>query len=296
MRKDDVLASKDYVTADDLIDKPLISSRRGMIQNEIFNWFGKNYDKLNIISTYNLVLNASVMVEEGLGYAFSLENLINVNDLNINLGETKKINIDYEEGCLVDFTFDYYPNYLIIDDNFNITPLASGIHSVKVVENNSKITKCFNVVVSSDLNINIKEKITIKDNIDLKNLSLSNNVTYDYDKTKLNIKDNIITPLDDGNYNLIINDIDNNIIINYQIEVIDNFVSVTDINLKLNEKTKLNFKFNDSKINYQIVYNKNDLEINLETLEIKALKKGLHALTIIDEYGFMTNILVNVTI
>ncbi len=80
MRKDDVLASKDYVTADDLIDKPLISSRRGMIQNEIFNWFGKNYDKLNIISTYNLVLNASVMVEEGLGYAFSLENLINVND------------------------------------------------------------------------------------------------------------------------------------------------------------------------------------------------------------------------
>ena len=36
MRKDDVLASKDYVTADDLIDKPLISSRRGMIQNEIF--------------------------------------------------------------------------------------------------------------------------------------------------------------------------------------------------------------------------------------------------------------------
>ena len=51
-----------------------------MIQNEIFNWFGKDYDKLNIISTYNLVLNAAVMVEEGLGYAFSLENLINVND------------------------------------------------------------------------------------------------------------------------------------------------------------------------------------------------------------------------
>ena len=242
------------------------------------------------INCGGLLIKVNLTIDDGLIEDF------NVNDLNINLGETKKINIDYEEGCLVDFTFDYYPYYLIIDDNFNITPLASGIHSVKVVENNSKITKCFNVVVSSDLNINIKEKITINDNIDLKNLSLSNNVTYDYDKTKLNIKDNIITPLDDGNYNLIINDIDNNIIINYQIEVIDNFVSVTDINLKLNEKTKLNFKFNDSKINYQIVYNKNDLEINLETLEIKALKKGLHALTIIDEYGFMTNILVNVTI
>ena len=40
MRKDDILASKDYVTAQDLINKPLISSRRSSVQNELFNWFG----------------------------------------------------------------------------------------------------------------------------------------------------------------------------------------------------------------------------------------------------------------
>lgn len=80
MRKDDILANKDHVTAEDLINKPLISSRRSSVQNEIFNWFGDEYDKLNIISTFNLILNAAVMVEEGLGYAFSFENLININE------------------------------------------------------------------------------------------------------------------------------------------------------------------------------------------------------------------------
>lgn len=80
MRKDDILASKDYVTSMDLIDKPLISSRRSSVQNEIFNWFGNEYDKLNIVSTFNLILNAAIMVEEGLGYAFSFENLININE------------------------------------------------------------------------------------------------------------------------------------------------------------------------------------------------------------------------
>ena len=80
MKKDDVLANKAYITADDLVGEPLISSKRTIVQNEIFNWFGKDYDKLNIISTYNLGLNVAIMVEEGLGYAFSLENLININD------------------------------------------------------------------------------------------------------------------------------------------------------------------------------------------------------------------------
>ena len=80
MKKDDVLANKAYITADDLVGEPLISSKRTIVQNEIFNWFGKDYDKLNIVSTYNLGLNVAIMVEEGLGYAFSLENLININD------------------------------------------------------------------------------------------------------------------------------------------------------------------------------------------------------------------------
>ena len=33
-------------------------------------------DKLNIMTTYNLLFNASLLVEEGVGYALTLDNII----------------------------------------------------------------------------------------------------------------------------------------------------------------------------------------------------------------------------
>ena len=48
-----------------------------MFKNEIANWFKESYDHLNIIATYNLIYNAAIMVEHGIGYAISLEKLIN---------------------------------------------------------------------------------------------------------------------------------------------------------------------------------------------------------------------------
>lgn len=37
---------------------------------------GGNYDNLNIVATYNLLYNASLMVEEGVGYALSIDRII----------------------------------------------------------------------------------------------------------------------------------------------------------------------------------------------------------------------------
>ena len=47
------------------------------MQKQMIRWFGKQYKSLNIIATYNLIYNAAIMVEEGLGYAFVLEHLVN---------------------------------------------------------------------------------------------------------------------------------------------------------------------------------------------------------------------------
>lgn len=80
MKKSDPLANKEYIIANDLINKPLINTKRVIVQNEIFNWFGESYDKLNIIATYNLIFNAAIMVEEGLGYAITIDKLINFNN------------------------------------------------------------------------------------------------------------------------------------------------------------------------------------------------------------------------
>lgn len=77
MRKDSPLASKDFIKADDLKTIPLICSDQTMVKNEISGWMNHDFDKLNIVAGYNLIYNASLLVEEGIGYALCLDKLIN---------------------------------------------------------------------------------------------------------------------------------------------------------------------------------------------------------------------------
>ena len=78
MRKDSDLAKKEFIEPEDLINIPLFSSRQYLVKNLISGWLGYDFEKLNIIGSYNLLYNASVMVEEGLGYALCLDKLINI--------------------------------------------------------------------------------------------------------------------------------------------------------------------------------------------------------------------------
>lgn len=78
MRKDSPLAQKDTVQPQDLMDKPLILSAQKADAWPMSNWFGQDISKLNVVATYNLVFNASLLVEEGLGYAVCFDKLINV--------------------------------------------------------------------------------------------------------------------------------------------------------------------------------------------------------------------------
>lgn len=61
------IANKDYVTPKDLIDIPIIMVKRDMVKNEIENWFGGYYKQLNIVATYNLLNNASVLAQNNVG-------------------------------------------------------------------------------------------------------------------------------------------------------------------------------------------------------------------------------------
>ena len=73
MKPDDALADKEYITKEDLLDKPLILPRRQNVQSEFANWFGKDFGKLHIAFTSNLGTNAGVMALHGLGYPVSIE-------------------------------------------------------------------------------------------------------------------------------------------------------------------------------------------------------------------------------
>lgn len=81
MRKDSPLSRKAAVTREDLKDLPLICSRQtlnsALSYNEFKDWFQQDFETLNIVATYNLLFNAALLVEEGLGYALTLDKLIN---------------------------------------------------------------------------------------------------------------------------------------------------------------------------------------------------------------------------
>ena len=82
MRRDSPLADKESIRAQDLENIPLIVSRQSMVHNELSGWGGRDFDKLNIVATYNLVYNASLMVDEGFGYALCLDRLVYSADNN----------------------------------------------------------------------------------------------------------------------------------------------------------------------------------------------------------------------
>ena len=63
------LAQKTFITPDDLINEPLIIAKRIAVQNELINWFNNSPEKLNIVATYNLILNAANMVKHQIGVA-----------------------------------------------------------------------------------------------------------------------------------------------------------------------------------------------------------------------------------
>ena len=81
MRKDSPLAQKNKITRADLLDLPLIMSRQVLVTkskgNDFIDWFGEDFDKLNIVTTFNLMYNAALMVKAGVGYAVSIDGIVN---------------------------------------------------------------------------------------------------------------------------------------------------------------------------------------------------------------------------
>ncbi|MCU6715405.1 LysR family transcriptional regulator [Megasphaera butyrica] len=84
MRKDSPMAAKESIRKEDLLDVPLICSRQVMTQrrteNEFADWFGDDFDRLHVVTTFNLVYNAAIMVEAGIGYAVTLDKLAHTSE------------------------------------------------------------------------------------------------------------------------------------------------------------------------------------------------------------------------
>lgn len=77
MRRDSPLVEKEFITPEDLWEKPLIISRQQKEGSALSIWLKQDFSKLNIVATYSLLYNGSLMVEEGIGYALCLNHIVN---------------------------------------------------------------------------------------------------------------------------------------------------------------------------------------------------------------------------
>ena len=62
------LAQKETIGKEDLLSLPLILPRREIVQEEIAGWFGVTRSQLNLFAGHNLINNAALLAEAGLGY------------------------------------------------------------------------------------------------------------------------------------------------------------------------------------------------------------------------------------
>ena len=77
MRKDSPLAAKDSVTPKDIADLPLIVPSQNYSSSRTKALFADHFPTPHIVASYNLIYNAGLMVDAGMGYALCIDNLIN---------------------------------------------------------------------------------------------------------------------------------------------------------------------------------------------------------------------------
>lgn len=84
MRRDAPLAALESVSVEDIKGIPLFVSRQATrseySQNIFSSWLGEDISSLHVVGTFDLVTNASVFIKQGMGYAFTVEGLMGLNE------------------------------------------------------------------------------------------------------------------------------------------------------------------------------------------------------------------------
>lgn len=83
MPADCKLASQEHIDIDQLKSLPMIMSEQTFSGHQELEWFGSDYSTMNIVGTYNLIYNATFLVEHGIGYALCLAHLVNTKGRNL---------------------------------------------------------------------------------------------------------------------------------------------------------------------------------------------------------------------
>lgn len=77
VHRDDPLARMYGVSPSDISGRRVIVSRQNMAANGISGWMGPDFPEPDVVATYNLLFNASLLVSESVGIALCLEGIVN---------------------------------------------------------------------------------------------------------------------------------------------------------------------------------------------------------------------------
>lgn len=77
MEKTHPLAAKESISPQDLHGIPLIQSRHSLLRSNVTEWYRSVSEELNVVATYNLIYNAALMTQSGIGCVLSIDGLVN---------------------------------------------------------------------------------------------------------------------------------------------------------------------------------------------------------------------------
>ena len=76
MRENSPLAEKIVIKPSDIKDIPVIVSKQQLDSSIFSSWLGDDVKNLNVVATFNLITSPAMMVEAGMGVAFTFDNLV----------------------------------------------------------------------------------------------------------------------------------------------------------------------------------------------------------------------------
>jgi len=80
VRSDHALANNKSIFPADIQDLPLLVSHQASGNDTISGWLGRDLASYNVVGTYNLLYNASIMVEAGLGSALCPDGVVSTDE------------------------------------------------------------------------------------------------------------------------------------------------------------------------------------------------------------------------
>lgn len=84
VNNDHRLAAKQAITPEDLRNTPLLISAQSLVNNQLAEWLGESMDHLEIIGTYNLLYNASLLVKQNTASALCIDGIIATDNTNLS--------------------------------------------------------------------------------------------------------------------------------------------------------------------------------------------------------------------